>query len=90
MFPVVGVYFVWGLSSYSRIFHSFGDVTINGEGLHFFFYLCSALMTIEQQESTSTVTLGIRLKWSREHTTPTIPERLAVELSRRWLSGFEC
>ena len=33
-----------------------------------FFYLCSALMTIEQQESTSTVTLGIRLKWSSPKT----------------------
>ena len=25
--------FVWGLSSHSRIFHSYGDVTIAGEGL---------------------------------------------------------
>ena len=25
--------FVWGLSSHSRIFHSYGDVNITGEGL---------------------------------------------------------
>ena len=27
------IVFVWGLLSHSRIFHSFGDVTITGEGL---------------------------------------------------------
>ena len=27
------VLFVWGFSSHSRIFHSYGDVTIDGEGL---------------------------------------------------------
>ena len=26
------VLFVWGFSSHSRIFHSYGDVTITGEG----------------------------------------------------------
>ena len=39
--------FVWGFSPHSRIFHSFGDVTITGEGLHIF-YICSALMAVEQ------------------------------------------
>ena len=29
---------VWGLSSHSRIFHSYGDVTITGEGLQIFTY----------------------------------------------------
>ena len=29
----VTVMFVWGLSSHSRVFHSYGDVTITGEGL---------------------------------------------------------
>ena len=30
---------VWGLSSHSRIFHSYGDVTITGEGLQILTYL---------------------------------------------------
>ena len=30
--------FLWGLSSYSRIFHSYGDVTITGEGLQILTY----------------------------------------------------
>ena len=30
--------FVWGLSSHSRIFHSYGDVTITGEGLQILTY----------------------------------------------------
>ena len=34
--------FVLGLSSHSRIFHSYGDVTITGDDL------CSTLMAIEQ------------------------------------------
>ena len=37
--------FVWGFSSHSRIFHSYGDVTINGEGLQIF-TLYSAFVTI--------------------------------------------
>ena len=39
--------FVWGVSSHSRIFHSYGEFTMTGEGLQIF-YLCSALMTIKQ------------------------------------------
>ena len=39
--------FVWSFPSHSRIFHSFGAVTIAGEGLQTF-DLCSALMAIEQ------------------------------------------
>ena len=30
--------FVWSFSSHSRIFHSFGDVTINGEALQILVY----------------------------------------------------
>ena len=30
--------FVWSLSSHSRIFHSYGDVTIAGEGLQILIY----------------------------------------------------
>ena len=30
--------FVWGLSSHSRLFHSYGDVTIIGEGLQILTY----------------------------------------------------
>ena len=31
-------FFVWSFSSQSRIFHSFGDVTIAGEGLQILTY----------------------------------------------------
>ena len=37
--------FVWGFSSHSRIFHSYVDVNIAGEGLQI---LTCALMAIEQ------------------------------------------
>ena len=37
--------FVWGFSSHSRIFHSYGDVTITGEVLQIF-TLYSAFVTI--------------------------------------------
>ena len=30
--------FVWDLSSHSRMFHSYGDVTINGKGLQILTY----------------------------------------------------
>ena len=30
--------FVWGCTSHSIIFHSYGDVTITGEGLHILTY----------------------------------------------------
>ena len=39
--------FVWNFSSHSRIFHSFEDVTIPGEGLQILTYICSASMAIE-------------------------------------------
>ena len=45
--------FVWGFSSHSRIFHSFGDVTIVGGGLQ--------LLTYDQHSWPFTVTLGIHL-----------------------------
>ena len=39
--------FVWGVSSHSRIYHTYEDFTIAGEGLHANFDLCSVLMAIE-------------------------------------------
>ena len=36
--PNVGGFFVWNISSHSRIFHSFGDVTITSEGLQIVTY----------------------------------------------------
>ena len=39
-----GVFFM----SHSRVFHSYGDVTITDEGLQILTGLCSALMAIEQ------------------------------------------
>ena len=38
LFIVCFVCFVWSFSSYSRIFQSFGDVTIAGGGLHILTY----------------------------------------------------
>ena len=38
--------FVWGFSTHSWVFHSYGDVIITGENLQIHVY--SALMTIEQ------------------------------------------
>ena len=35
---LVYILFVWSLSSHSRIFHSYGDVIIAGEGLQIFTY----------------------------------------------------
>ena len=42
--------FVWGLSSHSKSFHSYGDVIITGEGLQVF-DLCSALMVMSSKDS---------------------------------------
>ena len=42
------VFVCLGISSHSRIFHTFGDVTITGEGRATNFDLYSALMAIEQ------------------------------------------
>ena len=77
---------VWCLSSHSWIFHSYGNVTITGEGLQIF-ALCSALMAIEQWGFFSVP----RLLWRESSVyngylrgpvklTP-IAERLAAELS---------
>ena len=80
--------FVWGLSFHSRIFHSYGDVTITGKGLQIF-YLCSSLMAIEQLGffSVSHVYNG----HFREPVTITpIAERLAVELSLPFFTTYVC
>ena len=77
--------FVCGLSSHRRIFHSYGDVTIADEGLHF--DLCSALMVIEQREFFSEPHLlwhwiSVYNGHPRGPVTLTpIAERLTVELS---------
>ena len=39
--PVVCCLFVWSFSSHSRIFHSYGDVTITDEGLQILTYASS-------------------------------------------------
>ena len=55
--------FVWGFSSHSRIFHSYGDVTITGKGLQFWPMLGTyghwAMRVLYR--ATPTVTRGIRL-----------------------------
>ena len=78
--------FVCGLSSHSRIFHSFGDVTITGERLQFF-DLCSAIMAIKQWGFFNVSHLlwhgaSVNNGHLREPVTlTTISERLAVEMS---------
>ena len=77
--------FVWGISPHSRIFQSYWDVTITGEGLHF--DLCSASMAIDQWMFFSVP----HLLWHGASvynghlrvpiTITSIAERLAVELS---------
>ena len=80
--------FVLGFSSHSRIFHSYGVVTITGEerGRAANFDLCSALMVIEQWGFFSVPHLlwhwafvynGLR----RHMTLAPFAERLSVELS---------
>ena len=39
--------FVWGLSLHSRIFHSYGEVTIAGEGLQIFTYALHLALSSE-------------------------------------------
>ena len=55
--------FVWSFSSYSTIFHSFGEVTIANEGLHILTF-ARQLLQLSSEVSlafTPTVTRGIRL-----------------------------
>ena len=40
--------FVWNFSSHSRIFHSFGDVTITGEGLQILTYAWHSHLMLER------------------------------------------
>ena len=40
-----------GLSSHSRIVHSYGDITITGEGLQMLSFICSALMAMSCEGS---------------------------------------
>ena len=63
--------FVWGLSSRSRIFHSYGDITIADEGLQILTYAWHswrhwAVRVL--QRATPTVTRGICLWWSSPRT----------------------
>ena len=83
------------LSSYSReFFHSYRDVTITDEGLNF--YLCLALMSIEQWGYFSVPHLlwhgaSIYNGQLRGPVTLTpIPQRLAVELSISVFTNYVC
>ena len=44
----VKMLFVWGLSSHSRIFHLFGYITVNGEGLQILTYIYSAYVHLSE------------------------------------------
>ena len=87
--------FVWGLSSHSRIFRSYGDVTITGEGLQIF-DLCSALMAIEQLGFFSMPHLlwhGASIYYGHLRgpvTLTPIAERLALELSLPVFTTWVC
>ena len=48
MFINVKILFVWGLSSHSRIFHLFGYITVNGEGLQILTYIYSAYVHLSE------------------------------------------
>ena len=52
--------FVWGFSSHSRIFHSYGDVTITGEGLQILTDARHSCPLISERAK-RTVTRGIQL-----------------------------
>ena len=54
------VFFVLGLLSYSRIFHSYGDVTITVEGLHILTFV-RHLLPLSSEDATPTVTQGTHL-----------------------------
>ena len=77
---VIVCLFVWGFSSHSRIFHSFGDVTNTGEGLLFYLYWAFLLTYIGTHShwavrvlwrATPTVTRAKPLKWSSSRTRET-------------------
>ena len=60
----------WDFSSYSRIFHLYGDVTITGEGLQIL--TCARhSWPLSSERATPTVTRDIRLLWSSPRTRDT-------------------
>ena len=90
------VFFVWVFSSHSRIFHSYGDVTINGEGLQSLTYArhswplsCGCSLACYTHGDTALTLQNGHLRGLV--TLTIIAERLAVELSLPVLSqlGFE-
>ena len=79
--------FVWGVSSHSRIFHSYGDVSITGEWLQILTYArhLSLLMVIEQWGFFNVPHLlwhgaSVIMVISEDPWHSTVAERLAVEL----------
>ena len=62
--------FIWGFSSHSRIFHSYGDVTITSEGLQLLTYAQHSwpLSSEGSLACHTTVTPGICLYWSSPRT----------------------
>ena len=64
---------VWSLSSHSRIFHSYGDVTITGEGLQILTYARHSwpLSSGGSIASRTYCDKGIRLNWSSPRTRDT-------------------
>ena len=61
--------FVWDLSSQSKIFHSYGDVTISGEGLQIFTFALHLWPL--SSEGSNIVMRGIHLYWSSPRTRDT-------------------
>ena len=60
--------FVWGLSSHSRIFHSYVDVTITDEGLQTYAQHSRPLNSEGSLACQTTLTRVIRLPWSSPRT----------------------
>ena len=79
-----GCLFVWGLSSHSKIFHSFWDVTITGKGLKILTYARHSLPLCSEVSwrGTSTVTRDIlyNVHLQGPVSLRLVAERLAVEL----------
>ena len=76
--------FVWTLSSHSRIFHSFGDVTIAGEGLQILTYAWHSWPLSSEGSLTCLLRHGPTLYNGHLRgpvTLAPVAERLAVELS---------
>ena len=81
--------FVWVLTSHSRIFHSFGYVTITGKGLQIFYILGTLAhwaVTILWRATANSIYNGLRGPW-HSNLLPSVWHKLFLRLMSRL--GFE-